>query len=137
MNFLIDLLIEGEWKGWSMTGLNNYEKGRQQEQFAEEYLKQKGYQILAENYQCYCGEIDLVARHHTYLVFIEVKSRTMLHNGYPQEAVTKRKQQRIYRSAQYYMEEFSIPASTPCRFDVVSILGTQIRIIQNAFGGIA
>lgn len=120
-----------------MARLNNYEQGKRQEQFAAEYLEQKGYQILARNYRCYCGEIDLIAKHQSYLVFVEVKYRTLLSNGYPQEAVTVKKQQRIYRSAQYYMKEFSIPVTTPCRFDVVSIVGTTINIIQNAFGGMA
>ena len=69
------------------------------------------------------------------LVFSEVKYRKTQKYGDPAEAVTAAKQARIYRTAQWYLQERRIPEGTPVRFDVVSITGDDIRLIPNAFGG--
>ena len=71
-----------------------------------------------------------------YLCFIEVKYRKDLSDGYPEEAVDLNKARRITRSAMLYMNMCGLEETTPCRFDVVSILGDEIKLIKNAFEAI-
>lgn len=117
-------------------------KGSFYEAKAASYLERLGYRILAMNYRCRLGEIDLIAKHENYLTFIEVKYRRSDSQGSPFEAVTYRKQQTIYKTAQYYMQSHRILQDTPCRFDVVAVSGEPdgeneaIEVIQNAFGGV-
>ncbi len=115
---------------------NNREKGSRYENMAAVYLQKEGYQILEKNFRRKTGEIDLIARDGIYLVFVEVKYRKDRAKGEPQEAVTQKKQQRIWRTAQYYMMENKIAEDVPCRFDVISFLGDKIKHIKNAFGGL-
>ncbi len=107
--------------------------GSHYEAKAAEFLKKQGYEILDCNYQDRYGEIDLVAKDGDYLVFVEVKYRSNLKNGYPEEAVTDKKQQKIRHGARYYLYRHDYSEDTPCRFDVVSILGEEIRLVCNAF----
>ncbi len=106
------------------------------EQKAAEYLKAQGYQILEKNFRCQSGEIDLIAKENEYLVFVEVKYRRTVALGNPLEAVDQRKQKRIYQAAGYYLHCFYYGKEVSCRFDVVAILGEEIFLIRNAFGGI-
>lgn len=115
--------------------MNKRITGAYYEQIAAQYLMENGYDILERNYRCRFGEIDLIARQGNYLVFIEVKFRTNREMGYPQEAVHRTKQRRIYQTAVQYITFHHLPYNTPCRFDVVSILGENITLIPNAFGG--
>jgi putative endonuclease len=114
--------------------MNRRQIGSNYEQAAATYLSRQGYQILCMNYRCYCGEIDIIAKEKDTLVFIEVKYRRTSNFGDPAQAVNKKKQWKIYKSAQFYMKEHAI-RDVPCRFDIVAIQGEQIRIIKNAFGG--
>lgn len=113
--------------------VNHRAVGTEYETLACEYLTQQGYQILERNFRCRQGEIDIVAKDSKYLVFIEVKYRRSGQEGDPAEAVDARKQARILRTARYYMTRYHISEDTPCRFDVVAVLGTEIRLIQDAF----
>ena len=85
-------------------GHYNKEFGRKGELIAAEYLKNHGYEILATNYHCKFGELDIVALEGEVLCFVEVKSRTSLVYGLPCEAVTARKLSHIQRCAFYYMD---------------------------------
>ncbi|MGN0158068.1 MAG: YraN family protein [Brotaphodocola sp.] len=107
--------------------------GSRYEQLAAEYLTRHGMQILERNFRCRQGEIDLIAKDGRYLVFTEVKYRRSIEKGEPAEAVTAAKQQRIRNSAGYYLYKNRYGEDTPCRFDVVSILDSDIRWIKNAF----
>ncbi len=112
---------------------NKRSVGSRYEQVALEFLKERGYVILEQNFQCRTGEIDMIAKENGYLTFIEVKYRRNTANGLPQEAVGLHKMRKITRTAGYYMLKKRIPADTPCRFDVVVILDQEISLIQNAF----
>ncbi|MDF2870722.1 MAG: hypothetical protein K0R05_2297 [Anaerocolumna sp.] len=70
------------------------------------------------------------------LVFIEVKFRRDLLSGSPFEAVDLRKTRNITKTARYYMYKNQISEDTPCRFDVVGIVGEEITLIQNAFDAV-
>ena len=118
-----------------MESLNNREKGSQYEERAAEFLIGQGLMILEKNYRRKTGEIDLIALDGHYYVFVEVKFRLKVRKGFPEEAVNPAKQLRIYRTAEWYLKEHGLTFQTPCRFDVVSILGNDIRHIKNAFGG--
>ena len=106
--------------------------GTEYETLACEYLIRHGYQILCRNFRCRQGEIDIIARDRDYLVFIEVKYRRDEHEGDPAEAVDYRKQKKISRVAEYYCWE-KRKLNQPCRFDVICVLGQEIRHIENAF----
>lgn len=112
---------------------NKRATGGRYEQMAAAFLQEKGYQILERNYRDRYGEIDLIARDGRYLVFVEVKYRASSANGYPEEAVDARKQARIRHAASYYLYSRHYPEDTPCRFDVVAILGSEVRLISDAF----
>jgi len=104
---------------------------------AVRYLRLQGMKILERNFRTAAGEIDIIARHQNWLVFIEVKTRRGVMFGTPQEAVGQRKQQQIIRTAQWYLQKHS-PGKLQPRFDVVAILCqsgdvADVTHIENAF----
>ncbi|WP_026891271.1 YraN family protein [Lacrimispora aerotolerans] len=112
---------------------SNREIGTEYEVVAADYLQKAGYEILIHNYKNKMGEIDLIAKDGNQLVFIEVKYRKNLSKGDPAEAVDGRKQLRIRNAARGYLYFNRYGEDTPCRFDVVTILGEEIRLIKDAF----
>lgn len=120
--------------------MNKRKIGGRYEQLAVQYLEGKGYKILERNYRCMFGEIDIVAKDgggkEATLVFLEVKYRSSLRFGSPFEAVDIKKQRTIIQTAKYYMKERKIDTDIKIRYDVVGILGRDIKLIKNAFGGI-
>lgn len=112
--------------------MNKRKLGYKYEEKAKIYLEKQGYQIIDKNFFSHSGEIDLIANENGYLVFIEVKYRSSLQNGYPEEAITNFKIRSMYETANYYKYIHQIGEDTPCRFDVVAILGKEIHLIQNA-----
>ncbi|MBQ8526999.1 MAG: YraN family protein [Lachnospiraceae bacterium] len=114
--------------------MNKRKKGTQQEERAAEYLKKKGYKILAMNYRCRYGELDIVAYRGNLLVIAEVKYRNTERCGDPAEAVDAHKQSKICRVTMDYLMRHPYFQGKPCRFDVIAIYGDgEIRHIQNAF----
>ncbi|WP_300279998.1 YraN family protein [Peptacetobacter sp.] len=115
--------------------MNNVEKGRIGENIALKFLIDKGATILERNYWSKFGEIDIIAYFDaTEIVFIEVKSRTNCKYGYPAEAVDINKQNKIRKTAEYYiMSNFIEDVSV--RFDVIEIYikDRKIKHIINAF----
>ena len=112
------------------------ELGDAGEDLAAQALKKQGYKILERNYTNPLGEIDLIARHQGYLVFVEVKTRRSLRFGPPQESVTPAKQAKLRKLAEYYMKQKRL-GEVEMRFDVVAITLTSdtpfIEIIKHAF----
>lgn len=111
---------------------NNRRLGATYEVLATQYLLQKGYEILENNYRCGLGEIDIIAKQGTYVVFLEVKYKRQSQYGYPRESVTYSKQRRIMKAAVHYLT-FTRQYGEPCRFDVIEILESKITHIENAF----
>lgn len=99
---------------------------------AKEYLQSKGYKILAQNFKTKLGEIDIVAKDHNMLVFVEVKTRKSDYFGLPREAVTVTKQRKIRMVATQYLKLHG-GLNQLCRFDVIDILGGEISHIVNCF----
>ena len=113
---------------------NRRRKGARFEEAAAQYLTANyGYRIVARNFLCKAGEIDLVARDHRTLVFIEVKYRRNEKAGSGPEAVNYPKQIRICRSSDFFRIRYHISPDTPCRYDVVAVTGEEMMLIRNAF----
>ncbi|MCS6936451.1 MAG: YraN family protein [Candidatus Bipolaricaulota bacterium] len=106
-------------------------RGEDAERLARDFLRQQGYEIIAERYRWRGGEIDLIARDGNFLVFIEVRSRSRELFGLPEETVTLRKQRKILLTAQHYLARH--PTPLPVRFDVVAISGGHLRLYKDAF----
>lgn len=96
------------------------EIGQKGEDLAANYLKELGYQILERNYRCKLGEVDIIARENDTLVFIEVRTRSSLDFGLPQESINRRKRHQISKVALEYMIRKKLK-NIPARFDVVAI----------------
>lgn len=99
-------------------------------------LEQRGYAILERRYRTRAGELDIIARHGEYLVFVEVKARQDRSFGDPEEAVTPQKQQKMVWMATDYLTRHGL-REVPCRFDVVAI-NTEaepplVTVIEDAF----
>jgi len=111
------------------------ELGASGEKAAENFLKEKGYQILATNWRFGSDEIDIIARHNGFLIIVEVKTRSSNAFGEPEIAVTKQKQKFLIRAAQNYIQQKNIDEE--CRFDIISIVSTNgknnIHHIEDAF----
>lgn len=103
--------------------MNKKAYGNYGESKASEYLANKCYQILEQNFRCKIGEIDIVAKDKETLVFVEVKTRSNTNYGFPREAVDFRKQQIIGKCALLYLAiKMNKNRNINCRFDVVEII---------------
>ena len=110
--------------------------GRHGEDLACEALAQRGYTVVERRYRTRSGELDIIARHGDYLVFVEVKARQSGSFGDPEEAVTLQKQQRMVWMATDYLVRHGL-REVACRFDVVGI-NTEadppnITVLEDAF----
>ena len=94
--------------------------GASGERLAAAALERQGYRVLARNWRCVYGEIDLVAEDRGELVFVEVKARRGQRMGSPEEGVTATKRRKLLASAQTYLAERG-EEQRAYRFDVVAI----------------
>ena len=102
--------------------------GRWGESIAADYLRKKRYIILAANYRCRFGEIDLIAENRNYLVFVEVKLRKNANFAEAMEFVDRRKQERLRQTAEMFLSQNETQKQP--RFDVIEIYapeGTETR----------
>jgi len=101
--------------------MDRRELGIRGEDAASSYLERIGMTIVERNWRCPAGEVDIVALDGETLVLCEVKTRSTIGKGSPEEAVTPTKQKRIGRIARTYL---AYAAVAPCsvRFDVISIM---------------
>ena len=107
-------------------------RGISTEQLACEYLQASGLQLLHQNYRLKMGEIDLIMRDGNVIVFIEVRYRKTQRYGGALLSIDPRKQARIIRTAQHYLQYRAPDAQA--RFDVVAVEGDNpINWIKNAF----
>lgn len=106
-------------------------RGEEGETRALEFLKTQGYQIVARNYRWQGGEIDIIARDGDSLAFIEVKARSDEEFAPAEEALTPWKRERLIRTAQHYIAHHQ--PKVPLRFDVVAIVGEEVRLYKDAF----
>lgn len=101
------------------------------------YLRKNRYRLVAHSYYCRFGEIDLIAMDGKTLCFVEVKTRSNLSMGLPREYVNAAKQERIRKTALFYLSEKELDC--PMRFDVAEVYQSgsgaleRIEYIKNAF----
>ncbi|HET9443755.1 MAG TPA: YraN family protein [Acidimicrobiales bacterium] len=108
--------------------------GARGEQLVAEWYEARGYEVVARNWRCREGEIDLIVRAARTYVFCEVKTRTSVAFGTPAEAVTRDKQMRLRRLAAWWLTYESPRPARDIRFDVASVLGPkQIEVLEGAF----
>jgi putative endonuclease len=120
--------------------MKRHEIGNLGERIAVTYLKNNGYDILETNYRCPYGEIDIIARNATTLVFVEVRTKTSYIYGTPEESITRTKMKHLLAVADHYTAERpDLPEEQ--RIDVIAIrldpngqLG-NIEHIENAVEG--
>ena len=113
--------------------------GQWGEKQVAEKLEREGWTVVARNYRCRMGELDIVAKNKTYLAFVEVKLRKDDRFGSACEAVTPTKQRKLRAAAQFYL--ICHPTKLQPRFDVAEVyapLGVRtdaptIYYIENAF----
>lgn len=114
---------------------NNNVQGRLGENAATELLLTNKYEILEKNYRFGRAEIDLIARKNDLLVFVEVKLRRSDKFGFPEEAVSPRKQELFLETAEHYIEK--INWQHDIRFDIIAITQNNgklnIHHIEDAF----
>ena len=109
--------------------------GRRSEIDGAGYLRSIGFRVIASGYRTRAGEVDLIAWDGDVLVFVEVKA---LHsNAPPEDAVGRRKQQRVIRAARSYLAQYRLQEASH-RFDIlaVSVLPGQkpvFRLLREAF----
>jgi putative endonuclease len=115
---------------------NKREKGNEAEQIACDHLATRGYRIITRNFNCRVGEIDIIAQNGEDLVFVEVRSWNSSATVNPVHTISRRKQERVIRAAEYYLAKH-VSRPVPARFDVAIVkLGASpnVELIQNAFG---
>ncbi len=112
-------------------------RGAWAESKAQDYLLQQGLRLIKKNFNCRFGEIDLIMLEGDTLAFIEVRCRAVNALVGAVESVDAGKQQRLIRSAEYYLQRHPGHAWRICRFDVLGLTGSrssqQIEWIKDAF----
>ena len=105
-------------------------EGKGAEEVACQHLRSQGMQVVARNWRWRGGEVDIVARDGTTLVFVEVKARSRETHGTAEEAVTLAKRGRLWQTARAFLAG---KAEVPVRFDVVAVGPHDLRHIRDAF----
>jgi len=118
--------------------MDRLQLGRIGEEAAVAHLERCGYRIVARNFRCPLGEIDLIAEQGEVTVFVEVKARSTAEFGAPFDAITAIKQRRLSRLAAYYLKGVHQPERT-ARFDAVAVAVTpqgrveHVELLVDAF----
>ena len=110
------------------------ETGAKGEQLAAKSLEDNGYEVLEVNYRYKHAEIDIIAKKEGLLIFVEVKTRTKINFGYPEEAVDEKKALKVNEGAEQFIYENDWTGDV--RFDIISVVnGAKIEIkhFEDAF----
>ena len=110
--------------------------GKLGERYAANYLIKHKYKLVESNFQSRFGEIDIIVKNKSYLVFVEVKQRDVNSIATPAEFVDKAKQNKIIATAKLYLA--NNPTDLQPRFDVIEIYSSNNKIkslkhLENAF----
>lgn len=114
--------------------LTRQQAGAHYELAARRFLERKGLRFIDANVHSRGGEIDLIMRHGSVIVFVEVRYRRSNHFGDAAASVTRRKQQKLLHTASCWLARTSGSFDTvDCRFDVLAFTGNEIEWLTNAF----
>jgi putative endonuclease len=116
-----------------VAGGRHLRLGAQGEQLAADWYTARGYVVVARNWRCDEGELDVVVARPGELVFCEVKTRSSDRFGLPAEAVTPTKQRRLRRLAARFLAAAGGAGGRSLRFDVASVRGGRVEVIEAAF----
>ena len=105
-------------------------RGREGETRAARYLAEHGLRVLERNFRVRGGEIDLICRDGTTLVFVEVRQRSRSDFGGAAASITFAKRQRLVLAARHYLARHG---DADCRFDCVLIEGERLEWLRHAF----
>lgn len=120
-----------------MSDTNNHMLlGQTGESLAVDYLQRNNYEILTTNWRYSRAEIDIIAKRSEQLIFVEVKTRSSLRNGYPEDDVDEHKKRMLFDAASAFMEQENHMGEI--RFDIISIIISSdqrpnLRHIPDAF----
>lgn len=92
---------------------------------AARFLETHGFNILERNVRTRYGELDIVARDGSVLVFIEVRTKTRTTHGHPFETIDQRKQRKLIGMARWYLQARNLGENVDCRFDAVAVVGSE------------
>ncbi len=107
--------------------------GKQAEEAAATFLTNNGYDIVAHNFLCKGGEIDIIARQKKQLIFVEVRFRKSALFGGAAASVSQAKQKKVILAAQLFLQSHKKYAHYACRFDVIALNTHTLQWIQHAF----
>ena len=110
--------------------MNNIELGRFGEEKAISYLENQNCEIVARNFLCNQGEIDIIAKDKNEIVFCEVKTRNSFKYGNPVDAVDNYKQKHIWNAAKYYLYSNGL-MNKFIRFDVLEVYIKENKVFIN------
>lgn len=106
--------------------------GRHGEDLVARWYMAQGDVVVARNWRCRSGELDLVVRCGDLVVFCEVKTRSSTRYGSPFEAVDRRRRSRMRAAAREFLR-VEQPGGRGTRFDVAAVLGGSVEVIHGAF----
>ena len=112
------------------------EIGNRYESLAKSFLEKQCLKILEQNFHSYRGEIDLICKDQSTLVFVEVRYRQKTQFANSIESIGPQKRKHLIQTARYYLQQKRIPEHVSCRFDVIAMRDdplNPIEWIQNAF----
>jgi putative endonuclease len=117
--------------------INQNNAGLEAEKLAATYLVNHGLKIVAQNYHCRFGEVDLIMKDNKTLAFVEVRLRSNNKFGSAAASITPQKQQKLILTAQHYLQEYARRhGDCLCRFDAILMDKTDTKHIdwvRNAF----
>lgn len=117
------------------TMAEHNELGKTGEQIAAEFLTQKGYAILAQGWRSSYLELDIVATFNNLLVIVEVKTRSNIFHGHPDDTISNKKLRQLYEAADRFIEQKQI--SLEVRYDLITIFKDEnhfkIEHLEDAF----
>lgn len=116
-----------------MTAKDTTGIGNAAELQALKFLEKQGLNFVEANYHCKAGEIDLILRDKEALVFVEVRFRKSSLFGGALESINTSKQNKVRRSAEYWLQEKKLLEKVAVRFDVIALSNQDCQWIQNAF----
>ena len=128
--------VRGHSSSRSSVAAARLARARWAEDLVAAWYRTHGYDILARNWTMRGGELDVVARRGSLIVVCEVKARATTQFGAPMEAITEQKAMRVRRAGHAFLREYL--ADNPSerlrlRFDVATVLGTQLEVFENFF----
>ena len=101
--------------------MNSKQVGDFGEKIATDYLRDKKYKILENNFKRKWGEIDIVGKKDKKIIFFEVKTMHKIPGFFPEDQISLKKKNQLRKITQIYLSENKIPLNTRCQIDVLTI----------------